>query len=35
MTLALLWEEYRGGTGARDGFGYSWFVTCTANGSAA
>jgi transposase len=25
MTLALLWEEYRGGTGARDGFGYSWF----------
>ena len=25
MTLALLWEEYRGGPGARDGFGYSWF----------
>src|ERR1700693_2624001 len=25
MTLALLWEEYRGGSGARDGFGYSWF----------
>jgi transposase len=25
MTLALLWEEYRGGMGARDGFGYSWF----------
>ena len=25
MTLALLWEEYRGATGARDGFGYSWF----------
>ena len=25
MTLALLWEEYRGGTGAQDGFGYSWF----------
>jgi transposase len=25
VTLALLWEEYRGGTGARDGFGYSWF----------
>src|SRR3954469_9485941 len=25
MTLALLWEEYRGGTGVRDGFGYSWF----------
>ncbi len=23
MTLALLWEEYRGGTGAQDGFGYS------------
>ena len=25
MRLALLWEEYRGGLGARDGFGYSWF----------
>src|SRR4051794_34261417 len=25
MTLALLWEEYRGGMGAQDGFGYSWF----------
>lgn len=25
MTLALLWEEYRGGPGAQDGFGYSWF----------
>ncbi len=25
VTLALLWEEYRGGTGTRDGFGYSWF----------
>ena len=25
MTLSLLWEEYRGGTGAHDGFGYSWF----------
>jgi len=25
MTLALLWEEYWGGPGARDGFGYSWF----------
>jgi transposase len=25
VTLALLWEEYRCGTGARDGFGYSWF----------
>jgi transposase len=25
VTLALLWEEYRSGTGARDGFGYSWF----------
>jgi hypothetical protein len=24
LTLALLWEEYRGGTSARDGFGYSW-----------
>jgi transposase len=23
VTLALLWEEYRGGPGARDGFGYS------------
>ena len=21
----MLWEEYRGGTGAQDGFGYSWF----------
>jgi transposase len=27
MTLALLWEESRGGTGAQDGFGYSWFCT--------
>ena len=25
VTLALLWEEYRGGAGAQDGFGYSWF----------
>jgi transposase len=25
MTLALLWEEYRGGIGGQDGFGYSWF----------
>jgi transposase len=25
MTLALLWEEYRTGPGALDGFGYSWF----------
>ena len=25
MTLSLLWEEYRTGPGARDGFGYSWF----------
>jgi transposase len=25
MTLALLWEEYRGGSGGLDGFGYSWF----------
>src|SRR5271170_2641377 len=25
MTLSLLWEEYRDGTGAQDGFGYSWF----------
>jgi transposase len=25
VTLSLLWEEYRGGTGSRDGFGYSWF----------
>jgi transposase len=25
VTLALLWEEYRTGPGAVDGFGYSWF----------
>ncbi len=25
VTLSLLWEEYRAGAGARDGFGYSWF----------
>ena len=25
VTLALLWEEYRTGPGAQDGFGYSWF----------
>jgi transposase len=25
MRLSLLWEEYRDGTGAQDGFGYSWF----------
>jgi len=25
LTLAPLWEEYRAGAGARDGFGYSWF----------
>jgi transposase len=25
VTLALLWEEYRGGAGGQDGFGYSWF----------
>jgi transposase len=25
MTLSLLWEEYRDGTGAQGGFGYSWF----------
>jgi len=25
VTLALLWEEYRDGTGGQDGFGYSWF----------
>jgi len=25
MTLGLLWEEYRAGPGAEDGFGYSWF----------
>lgn len=25
MTLALLWEEYRGEAGGQDGFGYSWF----------
>src|SRR5271154_1134837 len=25
MTLSLLWEEYRGGSGGQDGFGYSWF----------
>jgi transposase len=26
MTLALLWEEYRGGAGGQDGFGYSCYV---------
>ncbi len=25
ITLSLLWNEYRGGTRAQDGFGYSWF----------
>ena len=25
VTLALLWEEYRTGPGAQDGFGYSWY----------
>jgi transposase len=25
VTLALLWEEYRGGIGGQDGFGYSWY----------
>ena len=25
VTLSLLWEEYRDGAGAQDGFGYSWF----------
>ena len=25
VTLALLWEEYRSGSGSQDGFGYSWF----------
>ena len=25
MTLSLLWEEYRTGSGMQDGFGYSWF----------
>jgi transposase len=25
VTLSLLWEEYRDGTGAQDGFGFSWF----------
>ena len=25
MTLALLWEEYRTGPGAENGFSYSWF----------
>jgi transposase len=25
VTLSLLWEEYRGGAGGQDGFGYSWF----------
>jgi transposase len=25
VTLALLWEEYREGMGAQDGFGLSWF----------
>ena len=35
MTLALLWEEYRGGTGAGTDSGIRGSVTCTANGSAA
>ena len=26
MTLSLLWEEYRGGAGSQDGFGYSCYV---------
>jgi transposase len=26
MTLSLLWEEYRDGAGAQDGFGYSCYV---------
>jgi hypothetical protein len=26
VTLSLLWEEYRGGAGAQDGFGYSCYV---------
>jgi len=26
VTLSLLWEEYRGGVGAGDGFGYSCYV---------
>jgi transposase len=25
VTLSLLWEEYRAGSGRQDGFGYSWF----------
>ncbi len=25
VTLSLLWEEYRTGPGAQNGFGYSWF----------
>ena len=25
VTLSLLWEEYRAGTGGQDGFSYSWF----------
>ena len=25
VTLALLWEGYRTGPGAQDGFGYSWY----------
>ena len=28
---AQIWEEYRAGLGAQDGFGYSWF-SCTAKG---
>jgi len=25
VTLGLLWEEYRAGSGSQNGFGYSWF----------
>ena len=35
VTLSLLWEEYRGGTGAQDGFGSPGSVSSTGNGLAA
>ena len=32
VTLALLWEEYRGGTGGQERFGIPGSAICTANG---
>jgi transposase len=33
VTLSLLWEEYRGGTGAHDGFGSAaWSIYYTMSG---